>query len=81
MSCRTGPVERADVERVLAAMGWCPNHPDDSPCLLGRGADLVARLPAVQTAAIILVVNLIFEYRDWKGAKAIIDWSVAEEPA
>jgi hypothetical protein len=233
MSCRTGAVERADVERVVAAMGWCPNHPDGSPYLLGRRADLMARLPdevreeiaacdpvpittfpnvwglasfdrrhalllclfsddlelmkqqcvqtavafprtfarvldgrpcefdphveirrydgnavvargrisdtghirfrqfvwtvrrrerivllmltgvgvvsvlaalalyawrpgedwtylrgyldrlasAVQTAALIMVVNLVFEYRDWKGAKAVIDWSVAEEPA
>jgi hypothetical protein len=45
MSCRTGPVERAEVERVFTAMGWRPNHPDDSPYLLGRQADLVARLP------------------------------------
>jgi hypothetical protein len=45
MSCRTGPVARADVERVLAAMGWCPDHPDDSPYLLARRAELMARLP------------------------------------
>jgi hypothetical protein len=45
MSCRTGPVPRAAVEGVLAAMGWCPDHPDDSPYLLGRRADLMARLP------------------------------------
>src|ERR1044071_723125 len=45
MSCRTGAAERADVERVLAAMGWCPNHSDDSPYLLGRRAELMARLP------------------------------------
>jgi hypothetical protein len=45
MSCRTGPVDRADVERVLAAMGWCPDHPDDSPYLRNRRAELMARLP------------------------------------
>ena len=45
MSCRTGTAERAGIERVLAAMGWCPDHPGDSPYLLGRRADLVARLP------------------------------------
>jgi hypothetical protein len=49
MSCRTGPVQRADVERVLAAMGWCPDHPDGSSYLHHRRAELVARLPgAVQ---------------------------------
>jgi hypothetical protein len=30
---------------------------------------------AVQTATVIMAVNLIFEYRDWKGAKAVIEWS------
>jgi hypothetical protein len=30
---------------------------------------------AVQTAAIIMVVNLVFEYRDWKGARAVIEWT------
>jgi hypothetical protein len=45
MSCRTGPVERAAVERVLAAMGWCPDHPADSPYLRGRRAELMAKLP------------------------------------
>jgi hypothetical protein len=30
---------------------------------------------AVQTATVIMVVNLIFEYRDWRGAKATIEWS------
>jgi hypothetical protein len=29
----------------------------------------------VQTAIVIMTVNLIFEYRDWKGATAIIEWS------
>jgi hypothetical protein len=45
MSCRTGPAERAGVERALAAMGWCPDHPDDSPYLHGRRAEMVAKLP------------------------------------
>jgi hypothetical protein len=45
MACRTGPVGRAQVERVLAAMGWCPDHPDDSPYLHTRRADTIARLP------------------------------------
>ena len=30
---------------------------------------------AVLTATVIMAVNLIFEYRDWKGTKAIIEWS------
>ncbi len=33
----------------------------------------------IQTAAIIMVVNLVFEYRDWRSAKAVIDWSTADE--
>lgn len=45
MACRTGPVGRAQVERVLAAMGWCPNHPDDSQYLHTRRDDTIARLP------------------------------------
>jgi hypothetical protein len=50
MSCRTGPVQRADVERVLAAMGWCPDHPDGSPYLHRRRAELVDRLPGTVRA-------------------------------
>jgi len=45
LSCRTGPAGRADVERALAAMGWCPDHADDSPYLRGRRAEMVAKLP------------------------------------
>lgn len=45
MSCRTAAVGRPDVERVLAAMGWLPDHPDDSPYLRGRRAELMSRLP------------------------------------
>ncbi len=45
MSCRTGPAERAWVERALAAMGWCPDHPEDSPFLNTRRAEVVAKLP------------------------------------
>jgi hypothetical protein len=45
MSCRTGPAERAEVESVLAAMGWCPDHPDDSPYLHTRRAEMLAKLP------------------------------------
>jgi hypothetical protein len=45
MSCRTGPVERAAVEHVLAAMGWCPDHPDDSAYLRDRRDELMAKLP------------------------------------
>jgi hypothetical protein len=30
---------------------------------------------AMQTATVIMVVNLVFEYRDWKDAKTIIEWS------
>ena len=29
---------------------------------------------AVQTAAVIMGVNLVFEYRDWKGTRAVIEW-------
>ena len=53
MSCRTGPVEREAVERVLAAMGWRPDHPDDSPYLLGRRAELVAKLPGALRAELV----------------------------
>jgi hypothetical protein len=45
LSCRTGRADRTDVERALAAMGWCPDHPDHSPYLQGRRAELVAKLP------------------------------------
>lgn len=45
MSCRTGPAGRATVERVLAAMGWRPDHPEDSPYLRDRRAELEAKLP------------------------------------
>jgi hypothetical protein len=45
LSCRTGRADRAEVERALAAMGWCPDHPDDSPYLRGRRAEMVAKLP------------------------------------
>jgi hypothetical protein len=29
---------------------------------------------AVMTAAVVMLANLVFEYRDWKAAKAVIDW-------
>jgi hypothetical protein len=45
MSCRTGPVSRAEVERVLAALGWCPDHPEGSPYLQARRAEVLAKLP------------------------------------
>jgi hypothetical protein len=45
MSCRTGPVDRARIEGVLAAMGWCPDHPDDSPYLQARRCEVLAKLP------------------------------------
>ena len=31
---------------------------------------------AVLTAALITFVNLVFEYRDWKGSAAVIEWNV-----
>ena len=31
---------------------------------------------AVLTAALITFVNLIFEYRDWKGSAAVIEWNL-----
>jgi hypothetical protein len=45
LSCRTGPADRTEVERALAAMGWCPDHADDSSYLQGRRAEMVAKLP------------------------------------
>lgn len=45
MSCRTGPVDREGIERVLAAMGWYPDHPDDSPYLHARRCEVMAKLP------------------------------------
>jgi hypothetical protein len=45
MSCRTGAQERAGVESVLAEMGWCPNHPEDSEYLKRKMAAVLARLP------------------------------------
>jgi hypothetical protein len=45
MSCRTGSADRPTVERALAAMGWCPDHPDDSPYLRSRRAEIAAKLP------------------------------------
>jgi hypothetical protein len=45
MSCRTGSADRATVEHALAAMGWCPDHPGDSPYLQSRRAEIVAKLP------------------------------------
>jgi hypothetical protein len=54
LSCRTGPADRADVERALAAMGWCPDHPDDSPYLRGRRAEMVAKLPDSVRAELVM---------------------------
>jgi hypothetical protein len=45
MACRTGPVDRAQVEAVFAAMGWCPDQLDDSPYLRTRRAETIARVP------------------------------------
>jgi hypothetical protein len=45
MSCRTGAADRPAVEHALAAMGWCPDHPDDSPYLQSRRAEIEAKLP------------------------------------
>ena len=45
MSCRTGALDRAEVEGVLAAMGWCPDHPSDSEYLRAKLAAVLARLP------------------------------------
>lgn len=30
---------------------------------------------AVQTAIVIMLINLIFEYQDWRHTKAVIEWS------
>jgi hypothetical protein len=54
MSCRTGPAERADVEHALAAMGWCPDHPDDSPYLHTRRAELFTKLPDPVRAELVM---------------------------
>jgi hypothetical protein len=45
MSCRIGELDRAQVEAVLAGMGWCPDHPGDSEYLRGKMAGVLARLP------------------------------------
>jgi len=45
MSCRTGVLERAQVEGVLAEMGWCPDHAGDSEYIRGKMAGVLARLP------------------------------------
>jgi len=45
MSCRTGVIERARIESVLAEMGWCPNHPEESEYIRGKMAGVLARLP------------------------------------
>jgi hypothetical protein len=45
MSCRTGLTERAAVEGVLAEMGWCPDHPEDSEYLSRKMAEVLAKLP------------------------------------
>jgi hypothetical protein len=45
MSCRTGGLGRAQVEGVLAEMGWCPDHPGDSEYIRGKMAGVLARLP------------------------------------
>lgn len=54
MSCRTGSVERAAVEYALAAMGWCPDHTDDSPYLQSRRAELEAKLPEAVRAELMM---------------------------
>lgn len=54
MSCRTGSADRATVEQVLTAMGWCPDHPDDSPYLLSRRAEVVAKLPDAVRADLLM---------------------------
>jgi hypothetical protein len=54
LSCRTGTADRTDVVRALAAMGWCPDHPDDSPYLRGRRADMVAKLPDSVRAELVM---------------------------
>lgn len=54
MSCRTGSADRATIEHVLAAMGWCPDHPDDSPYLRSRRAEIEAKLPEAVRADLML---------------------------
>jgi hypothetical protein len=53
MSCRTGSADRATVGHALAAMGWCPDHPDDSPYLRSRRAEIVAKLPDTVRAELV----------------------------
>jgi hypothetical protein len=31
---------------------------------------------AIVTAVLIMFVNLVFEYRGWRGAAAVIEWSL-----
>jgi len=45
MSVRTGALDRAQVESVLAEMGWCPSHARDSEYVRGKMAGVLARLP------------------------------------
>ena len=45
MSCRTGVLDREQVESVLAEMGWCPSHPEGSEYIRGKMAGVLARLP------------------------------------
>jgi len=45
MSCRTGPADRGQVERVLAAAGWCPDHPEDSAYIRTKKSEVLAKLP------------------------------------
>jgi hypothetical protein len=45
MSCRTGVTDRAQVEGVLAEMGWCPDHPAGSEYLSRKMAEVQAKLP------------------------------------
>ena len=52
MSCRTGDLGRAQVEAVLAGMGWCPDHADDSEYVRGKMAGVLARLPEAVRAEI-----------------------------
>jgi hypothetical protein len=52
MSCRTGDAERDEVEAVLAALGWCPDHPEESDYLSAKKAAVLARLPDAVRAEI-----------------------------
>jgi hypothetical protein len=52
MTCRTGLLERAQVEGVLTEMGWCPDHPGDSAYLKAKMAGVLARLPDAVRAEI-----------------------------